>query len=59
MQLFVITRTTINKGNSLGKIPLPLNLNKPFKSRERSSDARMSAVAAAVGAERGLVRYFL
>ena len=39
MQLFLITRTTINTGNSRGKIPLPLNLNKPFKSRTRLSDA--------------------
>ena len=40
MQLFLITGTTINKGNSRGKlIPLPLNLNKPSKSRTRSSDA--------------------
>ena len=40
MQLFLITGTTINKGNSRGKIPLPLNLNKPFKSRCSNSRGR-------------------
>lgn len=61
MQLFLITRTTINKGNSRGKIPLPLNLNKVSYKIER---CRMSAVAAAVGggARAGqvfLIKYFV
>lgn len=52
MKLFLITGTTINKGNSRGKIPLPLNLNP------------LSLVAAAVGGgalagQVFLIKYFV
>ena len=53
MQLFLITRTTIKKGNSRGKIPLPLNLNKPFKPRTRSSDAELARLQQQYGADEG------
>ena len=56
MQLFLITRTTIKKGNSRGKIPLPLNLNNPFKSRTRSSDAELARLQQQYGAEAGRAR---